>query len=120
MTILDNWNDVSAFSTSRMSFRFRIGDKDYLQEAPLGVLPQSFRLAGGAALSDTTTAGAGQTTVIDYAVMAGPVYQLVPLRLISNQEFVAAINSPALVAMPSGVDGRFGVRLHGPRYRLAQ
>ena len=42
------------------------------------------------------------------------------MRLISNQEFGVAINSPALVPTPSTVAGRFGIRLHGPRYSLAQ
>lgn len=115
-----NWNDVNAFQGGRMSIRFRIGDKDYLNEAPLGVMPAQFRLGGGAALSDTTTAAAARVTVIDYAAMCGPLYQVVPMRLISNQEFLAAVNSPAVVALPSGVDGRFGVRLQGYRYRLAQ
>lgn len=115
-----NWNDVNAFNRGRMSFRFRIGDKDYAQEAPLNVLPQVFGLGGGAALSDTTTAAASRVTVIDYARAVGPVYQVVPMRLISNQQFFAAINSPAVVALPSGVDGRFGVRAQGFRFRLAQ
>lgn len=118
--VATNWNDVNAFQGSRMSFRFRIGDKDYLNEAPLGVAPNQFRVAGGAALSDTTTAAASRVTVIDYATMAGPLYQVVPMRLISNQEFVLAINSPAVVALPSTVAGRFGARLQGFRYRLAQ
>lgn len=115
-----NWNDVNAVQGSRMSLEIVIGSKTYLIEAPLGALPNQFRVAGAAALSDTTTAAAARVTKIDYAVMAGPLYQIVPLRLISQQNFRVSINSPAAVALPSTVAGRIGIRLHGFRYRLAQ
>lgn len=115
-----NWNDVNAVHGGRMSLSLRIGDKTYLEEAPLGVMPMQFRVDGGAALSDTTTAAASRVTKIDYAAFCGPPYLLVPLRLIANQEFSVTINAPAAVALPSGVDGRIGVRLNGMQYRLAQ
>jgi hypothetical protein len=115
-----NWNDVNAVHGGRMSLQLRIGDKIYLEEAPLGAMPMQWRVDGGAALSDTTTAGATQRSKIDYAAFCGPAYLLVPLRLIANQEFSVTINSPAAVALPSGVDGRIGIRLNGVQYRLAQ
>lgn len=115
-----NWNDVNAVHGSRMSLSFRIGDKTYLEEAPLGAMPMQFRVDGGAALSDTTTAGATQRSKIDYAAFCGPPYLVVPMRLIANQEFAVTINSPAAVALPSGQDGRIGIRLNGMQYRLAQ
>lgn len=115
-----NWNDVNAVHGSRMSLTLKIGDKPYLEEAPLGAMPAQFRIDGAAALSDTTTAAAARVTTIGYAAFCGPRYQIVPLRLVSNQEFSVTINSPAAVPLPSGVDGRIGVRLICQRYRLAQ
>ena len=115
-----NWNDVVAVHSGRMSLQLTIGDKTYLQEAPLGTMPMQFRVDGAAALSDTTTAAASRVTKIDYAAFCGPPYLLVPLRLIANQEFNVTINAPAAVALPSGVAGRIGVRLGGMQYRLAQ
>jgi hypothetical protein len=113
-----NWNDVNAVHGSRMSLSLRIGDKTYLEEAPLGVMPMQFRVDGAAALAGTFAAGESQ--VIDYAAFCGPPYLLVPMRFIANQEFSVTINSPAAVPLPSGVDGRIGVRLNGIQYRLAQ
>jgi hypothetical protein len=115
-----NWNDVNAVHGSRMSLTLRIGDKTYLEESPLGVMPMQFRVDGGAALSDTTTAAAARVTKIDYAAFCGPLYQIVPLRLIANQEFSVKITSPVLVPLPSGADGRIGVRLQALQYRLSQ
>ena len=58
---------------------------------------------------------------IDYAVFAGAIYNIVPLRLISQQNFrVDLVWSNGAVPLPSGVDGRIGVQLNGFRYRLAQ
>ena len=115
-----NLNDVNAVHGGRMSLSLRIGDKTYLEEAPLGAMPMQFRVDGIAALSDTTTAAASRVTVQSYAAFCGPAYQLVPMRLIANQEFSVTINSPAAVALPSGVAGTIGVRLAALQYRLAQ
>jgi len=117
---VSNWNDVNAVHGGRMSLSLRIGDKTYLEEAPLGTMPMQWRCDGVAALSDSTTAGAAQRTKIDYAAFCGAPYLLVPMRLIANQEFSVTINSPAAVALPSGVDGKIGVRLAALQYRLAQ
>lgn len=113
-----NLNDVNAVHGSRMSLTVRIGDKPYLEEAPLGVMPPQFYIDGPNAVAGTYAAGDQQ--VISYAAFRGPQYQIVPLRLVSNQEFSVFISSPAAVALPSGIDGRIGVRLIAQRYRLAQ
>lgn len=116
----DNWNDVQAVHEAG-HVSVVIGSKEYLLDAPLGKFPQAFRIAGGAALSDSTTAAAAAISQIDYAVFAGPVYQIVPLRLISQQNFrVDLVFDNGVVALPSTNDGVIGVRLNGFRYRLAQ
>lgn len=116
----ENWNDVQAVHEAG-HVSVVIGSKEYLLDAPLGKFPQAFRIAGGAALADHTTAAAASIQQIDYAVFAGPIYQIVPLRLISQQNFrVDLVFDNGVIALPSTNDGRIGVRLNGFRYRLAQ
>ncbi len=114
-----NWND--AYTVLRQgNLQLEIGSKEYLVDAPLLKFPPASRLAGQAALSDTTTAGAAQLTKIDYASAAGMIYNIVPLRLISQQNFVVRVRFTPAVALPSTVAGRIGVHFGGYRYRLAQ
>jgi len=113
-----NINDVDAVHGSRMSLSLRIGDKTYLEESPLGAMPAQFRVDGLAALAGTYAAGT--TQAIGYAAFCGPLYQIVPLRLIANQEFAVTVTSPVAVPLPSAVAGRIGVRLGALQYRLAQ
>lgn len=116
----DNWNDVDAVLQAG-NLQLEIGSKEYLVDAPLIKFPPQARLAGAAALSDSTTAGAAQGGEIDYASGAGRIYDIVPLRLISQQNFVIRIRfDNGVIATPSGNDGRIGVALGGYRYRLAQ
>lgn len=113
-----NWNDAQAVHEAG-HLSLVIGSKEYALDAPLGRFPQTFRLAGAAALASQTTTLLGQQ--IDYASFAGAAYAVVPLRLISQQQFrVDLVFSGGVVALPSTNDGRIGVRLNGFRYRLAQ
>lgn len=115
-----NWNDSEAVLTGG-NLQLVIGSKEYLVDAPLMKFPPTSRLAGQAALSDTTTAAAARVTVIDYASAAGRTYDLVPLRLISQQNFVVRLRfDNGVIATPSTVAGRIGVTMGGFRYRLAQ
>ena len=116
----DNWNDVEAV-LSAGNLQLEIGSKEYLVDAPLMKFPPQGRLAGAAALSAATTATT--TTIdnqIDYATGAGRIYELVPLRLISQQNFTIRLRFSALVPTVSTNAGRIGVALGGFRYRLAQ
>lgn len=113
-----NWNDVQAVHEAG-HLSLVIGSKEYALDAPLGRFPTTFRIAGAAAVASETTTTLGQQ--IDYAVFAGMPYAIVPLRLISQQQFrVDLVFSNGVVALPSTNDGRIGVRLNGFRYRLAQ
>ncbi len=115
-----NWNDVDAVLQAG-NLQLEIGRKEYLVDAPLIKFPPQSRLAGAAALADSTTAGATQGSQIDYATGAGKIYDIVPLRLISQQNFVVRLRfQNGVVATPSTVAGRIGVALGGFRYRLAQ
>jgi len=112
-------NDIYAVHNGRMSALFTIGDQPWLREAPLGVFASQFYLEGMAASHFTQAVAGNQNVLVDYASFRGPMYQVIPLRLISNQPFSFTVNSPAAIALPSGVNARWGVRQHGYRYRLA-
>lgn len=112
-------NDVEAVAHSGHVQLF-IGSKPYLDEAPIGVFPTSWRLYAEASMSDSSTAGANQQGRVDYAKSVGPVYELPPLLIPSQQNFRVTLTWPTAVALPSGVNGRIGVRLLGDLYRLSQ
>ena len=114
-----NWNDVNTFYKSGW-LDFFVGSASWLKDAPIGKFPPDFRLAGSAALADSSTAAADKTSTIDYAVMAGRQYEITPIELSSNQNFNVTLNWPALVPMPSTVAARVGVVLNGFQYRAAQ
>lgn len=96
---------------------FVVGSKSYKREAPLGVFPQQYRLNGFAA---TATTGAANGVLVEYAQNCGVLHSIVPVRLTSNQNFVVTLTWPVAVALPSGINGRVGVRLIGRLYRNAQ
>lgn len=112
-------NDVNAIHKSGHLQLF-IGSKPYLDEAPIGVFPQSWGMGGFAAVADTTTAAADSQTLIQYARTVGRLYEIPPLYIPSNQNFKVTLDWPTAVATPSTVAGRIGVRLLGTLYRESQ
>lgn len=114
-----NWNDVNAVYKSGW-LEFFVGSAVWLRDAPIGKFPSDFRLAGAAALSDSSTAGADQQGRIDYATFAGRKYNITPILLTSNQNFNVTLNWPSVVALPSTAAGRIGVILEGFQYRQSQ
>ena len=114
-------NDAYIFHTAG-NLRFRIGSKDYLQEAPLGKFPASRQFHIEAALSDSTTAGAGQQSRIAYGSTVGRPYKLdPPVLLIENQNFDVKLDWPEGVqALPSGNPARLEVSLEGMLVRRSQ
>lgn len=112
-------NDVYSFMKAGF-VKLHIGNKDYLYEAPMGRCPPTFRMAGWGALSDSTTAGAAQGAEASYAAIAGPIYEVTPLRLISNQNFNLSLNTPTPITFPSAQNAIIYAYLHGFQYRLSQ
>ena len=113
-------DDLSALQ-SRGHLQFNIGQKSFLDEAPIDQFPRGVFIDSRNALADSTTAGADQLSVISSAQFGGRPYRIVPLTLEPTQNFDVSINFPnGVVALPSGVNGRIGVRLIGYQYRLAQ
>lgn len=117
-------NDVYTVAKSG-SLDFFIGSKSYLQEAPIGRFPPKTKLEVEAAHSiqrlQASAANAEDQVSTDYAAMIGRPYFLdPPILLVPNQNFSVKLTWPAVVALPSGVDGRIGIVLDGILYRQSQ
>lgn len=117
-------NDVYAVAKGG-SLNFFIGSKTYVEEAPLIRFPPKTRLNVDAAhaiqLKQAVAADAEEQVSTDYAAACGRPYFVDPeVLLIPNQNFSVTLSWPAVVALPSGQDGRIGVILDGILYRQSQ
>jgi len=99
--------------------KFKVGSKDYLQEAPIGRFPPKTRLEGWSSENGNTTAAAALYTRTSYAVPAGRPYPIDPYILLeSTQNFTVQLNWPAAVAVTNA--GRIGAVLDGLLIRNSQ
>lgn len=117
-------NDVYAVGKGG-SLNFFIGSKTYVEEAPLIRFPPKTRLYVDAAhavhFTQAVAADAEEQVSTDYAAACGRPYFVDPeVLLIPNQNFSVTLSWPAVVALPSGQDGRIGVILDGILYRQSQ
>ncbi len=118
-SVATNWNDVYALSQSG-HLRLFIGSKEYVIDAPIGKFPPRWWVRGSDAVAvTTTTAATDRGTVIDYAVFGGPIYEIVPYRLIPTQNFSVTLRFANGVQAITA-DSRIGVVLGGFLYRLSQ
>jgi hypothetical protein len=110
--------DTNAFMRNG-SARFYIGSMDYLQLAPLGAAPQSFGVTFETALaSNSATTGLTKT---EAASNRGKLFEFeYPIMINPSQNFGVTFTWPSAVALPSGVDGKVGVRLKGALIRNVQ
>jgi hypothetical protein len=113
--VATNWNDVYTLGQSG-HVRLFIGSKEYVVDAPIGKFPPRFWLRGSDAAATTTAA---VSNVIDYAVFGGPIYEIVPYRLIPTQNFSVTLRF-ANGVVPITADSRIGIVLGGFLYRLSQ
>ncbi len=115
-----NWNDVYNVLKAG-SLTLNIQQRVYAQDAPLGKFPTQTRLSGvGTNTYSNTTATTIGYQQIEYATSCGAGYSIIPVYIESTQFFNCVIQFPALVATPSTVDARIGVRLLGNLIRDAQ
>lgn len=110
---LTAYNDDVKVVANNGALKFSIGSTLLKNEAPLGSFPQQYRQVGYAA----TGLAAGH---VAYSVNVGMIHSIVPVLITSNQNFLVSFNWPTAVALPSGTDGRIGVRLGGRLFRNAQ
>jgi hypothetical protein len=113
-------NDIYTVSRNGW-FRFRIQNRDYALDAPIGVAPPLNRLAVSSTPASVVTA----TTIVqaDYASFAGSPYNIVPVWIPENTAFSVQVNFPALVpitASTTAAPTRFTCRLRGRLVRDAQ
>lgn len=115
--LLDYVDDVQQVLESGI-LTFKVGSKEYIRQSPIGQFPPCYGQEGYAAMgadSDDT-----ELSTVVYGRNAGKLYEIIPIDLVSNQNFAVSINWPALVALPSAAIGRMGVRLIGRLYRNMQ
>lgn len=111
-------NDVNIILTGG-SLIFTIGQKAYLQEAPLVRFPPKTRFELDAAM------GGNSATTANFAALklkgGGRPYQLDPgIAIFSMQNFTVQLAWPAVLATPSGFNARIGVILDGWLFRAVQ
>lgn len=97
---------------------FTVQNRPYNQDAPLLKYPSQSRLDGWSSASNGANATA--SIQVNYAASEGAAYNVVPVLLMQNQAFSVVITFPVVIATPSTVDGRIGVRLNGKLIRNAQ
>jgi hypothetical protein len=113
-------NDANAILKAGV-FQLNISSKTYLTIFPLAELPCRAYTAGMGALSDSTTAGAGQASKMDLYWEVGDVFRPNPLLLTPTMNFSATIIWPTAIAIPSAdASAQIGVYLYGSLYRPAQ
>jgi len=114
---VENVNDT--YDVYKSGFlEFKVGEKPYALDAPLGVFPPSFSLNGWAALADSTTAAADSQSRLSFVSFAGRPYRMTPVELMFSQNFIVTLNWPAAVAISA--NARIGVRMLGWLYRSVQ
>jgi len=113
-----NWQDVYDLMKSGV-LTLSIGSKNYLVDGPLGKFPPEFRLAGTAHVEAFQAAAADQNISFDYAVAAGRVYTITPVKLMANQNFAVTLEWPNGKVTQTAA-GRIGVIFTGYLYRLSQ
>jgi hypothetical protein len=94
---------------------FTLLQKTYLREAPLQVFPQQTGLTGFAGTNITSGTGG---SLVEYARLCGPQYQMTPIRIPASQNFAVKITWPAVQTINAAA--KLGVRLLGYTYRNAQ
>lgn len=98
---------------------FYIGSKTYLYEAPLGVFPPKVHLEIDAAVA-SNSATTAEVSVTAAKWGGRPYYMDPPITLESLQNFAVYLKFPAVVATPSGFNGRIGVVFDGVLFRNSQ
>jgi hypothetical protein len=111
-------NDINVLYTGG-SLIFTVGQKAYLQEAPLLRFPPKarFELDSGIGSSSATTGGTAKSKL----KAGGRPYILDPgISLMTSQNFDVTLAWPVVVATPSAFNARVMVKLDGWLFRAVQ
>lgn len=111
-------NDTYTFHKSGV-LTLQIGsNRNYIQDGPLGLFPQSFRLAVASAIGGTDTAATNGIIEAIYAAITGEPYAITPVYIEATQGFQETLQWPALVTL--NATARLFARLRGYLIRNAQ
>jgi hypothetical protein len=111
-------NDINAVLQGGFVEIF-VSSKTYLREAMVKSFPPKTQLQVDAAIA-SNSATTGAVAIASGKAGGRPYYLNPPILLTPNTNFMVSVNYPALVATPSGFNGRIGARLDGFLYRNAQ
>jgi len=114
------WNDFQQFILSGWLV-LRIGNKDYLTEAPLNRFPPKTRydlFSAFAADGPITTPAVYKAQVADLG--GRPYFIDPPISLMSNQNFSVTLNFPSAIPTISTFNGRVSCVLDGFTFRASQ
>lgn len=107
-------DDAYAVLTAQAYVSFVINTKEYFRECPLAAAPMTFNVGAGGIGTGYPAVVAG--TGFSSGDMKRTSGQLIP----SNTSFQGNIVFDSTTALPSGVNGRIGMKIHGIWYQLAQ
>lgn len=111
-------NDTYIFSKSGILTLTVGSNRTYIQDGPMAMFPPATRLAVAAAIGGVAVTNS--LVEVNYGVMSGEVYSLVPLYLDANLGFQETITWPAAVALASANNARVFARMRGYLIRNAQ
>jgi hypothetical protein len=111
-------NDINVVTQGGFVNMF-ISSKSYVTEAMVQTFPPKTGLQVDSSVS-TNSATTGAIGIASAHVSGRPYYLNPPVLLTPNTNFSVSVNYPALVATPSGFNGRIGCRVDGFLYRNAQ
>lgn len=114
-TVNTNINDLTLIADSGY-VQLQIGSKVYLTDAPVGKFPPNFSIGGLQAMAGTYAAGTQITT--DFARTIGRYYEITPLLIPMNQNFILTMFWPTLVPVVNAA--RIMAILDGFFYRQSQ
>jgi hypothetical protein len=100
--------------------QFLVGQKTYLNEAPLYVFPPSSYVSFDAAIGNADTVTHNMVAIAAARAVGKPFILDPAAALIANQNFNVTISFGGATATPSGFNGRIGVKLIGQFFRNAQ
>jgi len=101
------------------NLKFTISSKEYLNVAPLMMLPPK---TGLEATSSAATTVAATSMNTNYASASGEIFRFSPanLMIVSNTNFELTLNWPTALALPSGTTAKLFIVLGGVMYRWVQ
>lgn len=101
---------IAVAESGRVNFKTGTA-KEYVSNGPLRRFPAATQLAYDGSASDTTTAGAGQRTIVQLPKIQGPLYEFTPKLMMPLEVFTFETRWDKAVAVSA--NGKIEARLYG-------